>query len=245
MKPYLNNIKEFINFFIEQIHMEVNRVPMKNIIGNNLDKANKQLAFQEFINYFGDNYRSIISDLFYGVNCKSIECIFCKTSFYAYKIYSFLIFPLEQVRYFVQEKSINLFQSIDIYQCFEYDKRLIKMEYYCNKCNTKNDDIRLTSLVIGPEILIIIIQEQNNISFQFYEVLQLQNYIEVSKTGYQYQLIGVIAQIGNNFISYCREFWNNTWFKFNDSIVEPVNNSNEVFYPEIPHVLFYRRVNNY
>lgn len=103
MKPYLNNIKDFINFFIEQIHMEVNRVPMKNIIGNNLDKANKQLAFQEFINYIGDNYRSIISDLFYGVNCKSIECIFCKTSFYAYKIYSFLIFPLEQVRYFVQE----------------------------------------------------------------------------------------------------------------------------------------------
>ena len=145
----------------------------------------------------------------------------------------------------MQEKSINLFQSIDIYQCFEYDKRLIKMEYYCNKCNTKNDDIGLTSLVIGPEILIIIIQEQNNISFQFYEVLQLQNYIEVSKTGYQYQLIGVIAQIGNNFISYCREFWNNTWFKFNDSIVEPVNNSNEVFCPEIPHVLFYRRVNNY
>ncbi len=84
------------------------------------------------------------------------------------------------------------------------------MEYYCNKCNTKNDDIGLTSLVIGPEILIIIIQEQNDISFQFYEVLQLQNYIEVSKTGYQYQLIGVIAQIGNNFISYCREFWNNT-----------------------------------
>ena len=121
MKPYLNNIKDFINFFIEQIHMEVNRVPMKNIIGNNLDKANKQLTFQEFINYFGDNYRSIISNLFYGVNCKSIECIFCKTSFYAYKIYSFLIFPLEQVRYFVQEKSINLFQSIDIYQCFEYD----------------------------------------------------------------------------------------------------------------------------
>ena len=121
MKPYLNNIKDFINFFIEQIHMEVNRVPMKNIIGNNLDKANKQLTFQEFINYFGDNYRSIISDLFYGINCKSIECIFCKTSFYAYKIYSFLIFPLEQVRYFVQEKSINLFQSIDIYQCFEYD----------------------------------------------------------------------------------------------------------------------------
>ena len=79
---------------------------------------------------------------------------------------------------------------------------IIKMEYYCNKCNTKNDDIGLTSLVIGPEILIIIIQEQNNISFQFYEVLQLQNYIEVSKTGYQYQLIGVIAQIGNNFISY-------------------------------------------
>ena len=131
MKPYLNNIKDFINFFIEQIHMEVNRVPMKNIIGNNLDKTNKINAFSEFSEYFMDNYCSIISDLFYAVNCKSIECILCKTSLYAYKIFSFLSFPLEQVKYFVQEKSINLFQSIDIYQCFEYDKRLIKMEYYC------------------------------------------------------------------------------------------------------------------
>ena len=108
-----------------------------------------------------------------------------------------------------------------------------------------------TYLTTGPEILIIILNRGKGIQFKvkinFYTELNLSNYIELQNTGCQYELFGVITHIGEsgmegNFIAYCKEYWNNQWLKFNDSLVSPVNNfKKEVIDFAMPYLLFYQK----
>jgi ubiquitin C-terminal hydrolase len=49
---------------------------------------------------FTSKNQSIISDLFYAMNCSITECTNCPAKLYNYQIYFFIIFPLEEVRKF-------------------------------------------------------------------------------------------------------------------------------------------------
>ena len=89
-----------------------------------------------------------------------------------------------------------------------------------------------------------------NVKLNYTPVLDLSNYIELKETGCQYELIGVITNIEEHsikayFISFCKEYWNYTWLKFNDSVAEPVNNlQSEVIDFGQPYLLFYQKINN-
>ena len=92
-------------------------------------QENKQLMFQTFSNNFMNNYRSIISELFFGLFYTETKCHFGHT-FYNYQTFNFLIFPLEKVLeykiksnnfvsnfnnniiYIYIQKSINLFFTL-------------------------------------------------------------------------------------------------------------------------------------
>ena len=111
-----------------------------------------------------------------------------------------------------------------------------------------------TTLVTGPEILIIILNRGKGIEFNvklnFSENLNLSNYIELQNTGTQYDLFGVITHIGESgmgghFIAYCKDLWDNTWYKYNDAIVSTVGDFNsEVVNFAMPYVLFYKKTDN-
>ena len=108
-----------------------------------------------------------------------------------------------------------------------------------------------TYLVTGPEIFILLLNREKGIEFDvkitFWEKLNLYNYIEYKNTGYEYKLIGVIAHIGENsmnghFISYCRDPITNKWHKYNDTIVNEVNNfEKKVINSVMPYLLFYQK----
>ena len=93
---------------------------------------------------------------------------------------------------------------VDLYQCFEVDRKINYMfgdnSMYCNRCKMNTQCCMKTNLVIGPNILIIILNRGKGIQFdvkiKFYEYLNLNNYIEHADTGSSYQLIGVITHIG-------------------------------------------------
>ena len=147
----------------------------------------------------------------------------------------------------------NNSNQIDIMDCFEYERKINFMSgdnaMYCNYCKQTCPSSMCTLLVTGPEILIIILNQdegnQFNIKLNFTTALDLSNYIELKATGYQYELIGVITHINyNNYIAFCKEYWNNTWLKFNDTMVSPVNNfKSDVIDSSIPNLLFYKKIN--
>ena len=261
-----NDAKDLVNFLLMTLHEELNRAPPSqnnNNTGNIFqNQANKALMFDNFIENFKNNYRSVISDLFYALNYNMTQCSSCKVISYNYQIYFFLIFPLEEVRKFklMNNSRFNNFNNINnnivnIYDCFDYDRKLSFMTgenaMYCNHCRQTCNSSMCTYLATGPEILIIILNRGKGIEFNvkinFYLELNLNNYIELQNTGTQYELFGVITHIGESsmsghFIAYCKDLWTNQWLKFNDAIVSQVNNfQSEVIDFAMPYLLFYQK----
>ena len=261
-----NDAKDLVNFLLMTLHDELNRAPKEqeniNQANSFQDQSNQSIMLKNFVDNYKKKFMSIISDLFYALNCNVTQCNFCQIKLYNYQIYFFLIFPLEEVRkYKVMNNNngfmINNFVNniVDIYDCFDYEKRVTYMTgdnaMYCNYCQRTCSCSMCTYLSTGPEILIIILNRGKGIEFNvkinFYLELNLYNYIELKDTGYNYELFGVITHIGESgmgghFIAYCKEYWNNQWLKFNDAIVTPVNDfKSEVIDFAMPYLLFYQK----
>ena len=146
--------------------------------------------------------------------------------------------------------------EVDIMDCFEFDQKVNIMSgtnaMYCNYCKQTCSSSMSTLLATGPEILIIILNRgkgnEFNVKLNFKNDLNLQKYIERQETGYLYELIGVITHIGESsmsghFIAYCKEYFENTWLKFNDAMVDPVKNfQSEVIDFATPYLLFYKKI---
>ena len=283
-----NDSKDLVNFIIMTLHEELNKSPLKNVILNEneiVDQTNKQLVFQNFMQDFSSKNQSVISDLFYAMNCNITECSYCLTKLYNYQIYFFIIFPLEEVRKFKYNNNFNfnnnnfnnnnmfnnnIFMNninnennlvlnnkkVSIYDCFDYDKKINLMTgsnaMYCNGCKQTCDCKMQTYLVFGPEILILLLNrgkgKEFDVKIDFYEEINLYNYIEYRNTGFKYKLIGVISHIGESgmsghFIAYCKDPITERWNKFNDAIVSPVNDfQNEVINFAMPYLLFYQKI---
>ena len=272
-----NDSKDLVNFIIMTLHEELNRVKTNIIINNEIiDQTNKELVLQNFAKEFTEKNQSIISDIFYAMNCTITECCNCHVKLYNYQIYFFLIFPLEEVRKFkfnsqfnnnqndmnnqIQIPMVNNFflnnsKTVNIYDCFDYDKKISLMSdsnaMYCNNCKLTSNCTMQTHLVAGPEILILLLNrgkgKEFDVKINFYEELNLINYIEYKDTGYLYELIGVITHIGESgmsghFIAYCKDPIKYLWHKYNDAIVTQVNNfQNEVIDFAMPYLLFYQK----
>ena len=260
-----NDSKDLINFLIMTLHDELNDA--SNIIMNSnfiLDQRNKDLIYQEFIKDFKQKYNSIISRIFYGINCNITQCTECGTQLFNYQVFFFIIFPLEEVRKYVFSfnNPMNFNRNpniVDIFECFEFDRRFNLMSgenaMFCNICQRSTNSNIGTHLVTGPEVLILILNrgkgKEFDVKLNFYEQLNLFNYIEKKEYGFNYQLIGVITHLGESgmgghFIAFCRDPNNSSWFKFNDAIVTPVENfQKDVIYFGMPYLLFYQKIYNY
>ena len=262
-----NDSKDLVNFIIMQLHQELNKAKdiNTNIV---IDQTNKQVVFNYFFQNFKENNKSIISDLFYSINCNVTECCNCNTKIYNFQIYFFLIFPLEEIRKFKNETYYNnlnnnnfnnnlINNEVSIYDCFNYDRKKNFMSgensMYCNYCKVTYSSIMYTYLVTSPEILIILLNRGNGIEFNvkinFEEYISLYNYIEYKENGFNYRLIGVITHIGESsmsghFIAYCRDPITEKWYKYNDAIVnEVIDFQEEVINFADPYLLFYQKIN--
>ena len=239
------------------LHEELNKVQNPvDVCGGNLfqEQTNKYLMFKRFAANFAANNQSIISDLFYASNCNVTKCGNCQVCSFNYQIYFFLIFPLEEVRKF-KYRNNNFYNTVDIYDCFNFGQKVGIMDgensMYCNYCKQTSPSHMYNNLTTGPEILIIILNRgkghQFKVRINFYETLDLKNYIELGITGTQYKLIGVITNLGEDrhFIAYCYSFIFNQWLQFNDTKVNPVNNFQaDVINYEMSDVLFYQKFND-
>ena len=255
-----NDSKDLVNFIIMTLHEELNKVNSanSNMEGNsNIDQRNKELIFAHFMKEFTEKNQSIISDLFYGVNCSITQCQNqnCLSKLFNYQIYFFIIFPLEEVRKFKMQYDPNVNDLLDIYDCFNYNQKIDIMAgdnaMYCNYCMQTCTTTMSTILTVTPEVLIIILNRgkgiQYNIKISFYEDLILDNFVEHKETGSKYKLIGVITHLGQSdmsghFIAYCKEPISNNWYKYNDAMVNHVKDfQREVINFAMPYLLFYQK----
>ena len=104
-----NDSKDLVNFIVMQLHEELN---IGKKLDNNQDMIqNDELSiYNNFCQANSQENKSIISDLFYGINGTVYECTRCKTKKYNFQIGFFYIFPLEEVRQFKIRQSQQQFE---------------------------------------------------------------------------------------------------------------------------------------
>ena len=147
--------------------------------------------------------------------------------------------------------------KLSLYQCFEsFSKPEIfsgDNQQYCNSCNQMSNATYITSIYSTCNILILILNYGKGILFEcdvdFDEYINISKYVlQANNSPVKYRLLGIIVHIGPNsmsghFIAYCRR--DNSWYKFNDSIVSNASFNEIKNSSGIPYVFFYENSNPY
>ena len=147
--------------------------------------------------------------------------------------------------------------KLNLYQCFEsYSKPEILSgdnQQYCNSCKRMSNATYITSIYSTCSILILILNYGKDILFEcgvdYDEYIDISKYVQkANDTPVKYRLLGIIVHIGpssmsGHFISYCRK--DNSWYKFNDSIVSKATFNEIKNSHGIPYVFFYENFNPY
>ena len=254
-----NDSKDIFQFLIEKIHEELNVLNESNINYNEdiiVNQMDELAVFNNFELVCQKNYHSCISKYFYGKHKTITKCLNCQCSIFNYQVYSFLIFPLLDVKKYkfsyYQNHSQN--QIMNLYDCFNYFQKIDffsgENHIYCMGCKLETNANFCNLIYSTPIILTIILNRgKNNADFNdrflFPTELNLDNYAQDTSSSNKFYLIGVLCHVGESsmnghFFSYCRSHYQGNWFKYNDAIVSECD-ENEIFDATTPYILFYHK----
>ena len=244
-----------------QLHEELN-IPKNNNNNMNLNmivnpsmQLDKNAMMKAFAKYFKNNYRSVISNLFYGLTYNQTQCQFCKKIIYNYQTFNFLIFPLAQVlNYKMQLVNFqnNYNNTVTLEDCFKYNQAITPLnDYYCNICKKTSNAQFANFISVSPNIIIIILNRgaglQYKVKIDFEENLDLRNYVEYFKDKAFYELIGVVTHYGESgasghFMARCKSPIDGFWYLYNDAIIQKLEYfTKENFLQGNPYILFYKK----
>ena len=237
--------KDLIFFLIETMHKEL-LSPSNINNNNNVDFAQQEMnsrfehiMYQEFIKEYNNN-KTIISDLFYGINRSIMVCHGgCQITKYSFQTYNLLIFPLKKVKDF-KIRRVGRYQNLDLnlYDAFECEQQIEKLEgenmIYCNACKKMTPGAHKQDIYGLPKILIIILNRGKN-NQDFNEEFRIDEYLDFSEkrlilnqNSYKkFYLSGIITHLGESgssghFIAYCRNNPKDSFLCYNDAAVSKV-----------------------
>ena len=198
-----------------------------------------------------ENYNSIISNFFYGMECHTTKCLACNITTYNVQCFNMLIFPLEKVRLF---KGYNNNQYVTIKDCFECHRNIEYLfganQIYCNSCHLNSNACNNSFLVFGPNVLIINLNRgkglQYNVKLNFELNLDISIFVSNPFSPKNYELIGIVMHYGESsmsghYIAFCKSKFDKNWYKYNDSIVTKVE-IKDLYSSGIPYILFYHKI---
>ncbi len=220
-----------------------------------LDETNFKAVIQDHQTTFSIDFNSIISDLFYSSFIAINQCSnfnFQCLNTYNFSVQSFLEFPLEEVRKFINP-NVN-FVTLD--QCFYwYFRGEMVNDMFCNKCRQTINNRQNNFFYRCPRIFVIILNRgknlQYNVKIQFDEKLNLQkNYfcgLLGNSPDFTYELIGVVTHMGSSssisghYVAFCRSPITRKWEFFNDDKVSDVDFRSNIANYATPYILFYHK----
>jgi len=117
--------KDFIIFVLERLHIELKK-PNKSVLCD-YDLINNQYDAESAFHFFFKDFKkdsSIISEVFFGYNETTNECLNCKAKYqnqknpicYNYGLFNCLIFPLEEVKNMVNRNFNNNLMMFNNFQ---------------------------------------------------------------------------------------------------------------------------------
>ncbi len=217
-----------------------------------LNNKNKNVIYKHlvFFSKYVKNNHSIIIDIFTGVFMNIITCIECNNEVQSFEPFNILSLP------------IPMSESATLNECLDTFSKSEKLEgdeqYYCNKCNKKNDAMKKIYIWEMPEILIIQFKRFNhhkgrstknncNISYPVTRLKLDNNHHEYKRQNYEFNLTGVVYHMGSlnggHYIAFTQNPMTSKWYRYNDSNVTYIPREhldNEIQTPGA-YILFYKK----
>ena len=200
--------------------------------GEEEDKTNKMQMWNKYINEFNATVNSPISDLFFGFVKRKILCQTCRTGYYSFYHYLYIIFDLSNRS---SDQDFNLIEDgfkakHNGYQVINEDG---SNKISCERCLTYQSFKEFNRYYMLKDQLIICFIRGNNYKNKskiiFDEKLNLKDYIEPDINSPQnFYLVGSIIKSNNGqFVSYSRNAYNEYyWHCPNGRQVTDVENKN-------------------
>ena len=180
--PDLGEIEpvKLFKYIIEQLLKECNNIsqPINNnkLNQQNLIDFDQTQAFNKFLNYFQNNFKSFISDNFFGVKKLIRTCTSCNRSYFLFEYFTYISFEPEIMEY----SMIN--NSCCFEKCFEVAPKIIyQTKINCPICNNSTVTNEQRSFYTVPNSLIVNFERNNknfNVPINFQPTLILVNIIE-------------------------------------------------------------------
>ena len=236
MNPFFSgnesDAKELLYYILNILHQELNKVEnISQFSVNEKIKYNYKLCYEKYYNYFKNNFKSVISDVFYGFKNDTLTCSKCFNTCHSINFYDIITFQTNEVKNFKKYSK----DIITIEECFEYNERKIELynckNYLCKYCNNYANGVLTTKLVSVPKVLILAFERKEekdfNIEIIFEEFLNLRKYVFYDTNTYKYELIGVIKNVNKfnenkKYTAFCKSSADKMWYYYNDETVEKI-----------------------
>ena len=257
-----------LSFLLGKIHQELNQAQSNynnpfeslfagelnedkiNMPNNSIDYSNKSGCLNLFANYFNQNYKSVISDYFYGSIKLKTACKKCNLTTYTYECYYFLTFKMNAL-----QPDMNPNNQINIADLFATQNNILlelgtNKYFHCRKCQKVTTHLQRKQFNTFPKFLVICLDRGNNCKnkrkLSYGIDLNLTGQCDDSNSSEFYRLIGVIKRVEKqkkeHYISICFNSANNCWLFADDGKIN--NIQNPFAYTEgLEVMLFYLNVN--
>ena len=227
LKNEPNDSRQLIQDILDSIHNELNVNKYKTyMLEDNSDYCNWAKKYKYEKDSFKYENKSIIIDLFYGIQATETLCNNCNKKGYVFEYFNILTLPIQSKN----SKYINLNDMLDDYTAEKNLESNGKSKNFCLNCNNFYDAFSKIEFYDLPEILFIYPGRKKtgikyDIRIDFKEQLEIKLSENKNNEIITYKLIGIIYHLGGvgysgHNIAYCKR--KDIWYEFNDNIVSKI-----------------------
>ena len=185
-----------LDFLLEKLNKETgnNHNGLSFLIQPSNFNRNKDISYNEFMNYFQNNFNSIISNYFVGIIKTKRICKECRAGLYSFNLFPFIEFDLDRCG-----QELNLF---DWFQMQNDNNSQLTEDHnvICNKCKCIRKHNEFKQFYKLPQNFVISINRgegfKNESNIKYTESLNLYDKIEKKDDSYfNYNLIGIVKRM--------------------------------------------------
>jgi len=210
----------------KQYNKKKNSIQNYVLNGEQQDKTNKIQMLEEFVNYFNATMKSPISNLFIGFLKTKRICQNCRSGYYSFSNFLYIVFDLSELE---SEKSFDLIND-GFHKKWENPKLILpdgKNKIWCERCQTYQKFLEFNRYyTISNHLIIVFIRGKNyknHSKIIFEEKINLAKYIEPEiNTPKNFTLVGSVNRNIQNeaeeYIPYYKDPIREKWIgkEFND-----------------------------
>ena len=246
---YNENEELLLNLIIMRLHEELNKKDNPNPQNPIMSNADKNLAANEYCQFFSNGHQSIMSDNFFGTYYIHTFCNTCQSNFYSFQPYIFGTYSLDQVYNYKTmvfqnaQNGMAPINEINIYDCLGYDQQIKNESQLCKKCGVVTNCCIRNVIFVTSQILTFIFNKNSlpNVRFSVYEKININPFVE-NKANVNYDLFGIIAiSSQGKYTTFCKNPIDNKWYCYDDTNAVMKNNFQEIIMSVgFPYMLFYK-----